>query len=275
MVKWICAAVGLYLGGFLGAIAGYFLGAFIQGIMSGSKDNVFTSEQRAYGTGSNYAYGNGGYTQNRRQTVRTTDNPRTLFLNSLLEMSAYIIAADGRIMHSEMEVLRTFLRQNFDAGTAQACNERMLTIFEERKRMTQSQWRSRVMQSCRVVAMALPHEQRLQLLSFLAAICKADGHVDRTEINAMRDVALAMGLDVSVVDQLLSLGGTTLDDAYKVLGISPDATDDEVRRAYRKMALQYHPDRVATLGKDVQETAKRKFQEINDAKERIFKERGL
>ena len=278
MIKWICAAVGLYLGGFLGAMAGYFLGSIIQGVMSGSGSDTFTSEQRTYGTRNNaygYAYGGNGFSQGRRQTVRTTDNPRTLFLNSLLEMSAYIIAADGRIMHSEMEVLRIFLRQNFNASTAQACNERMMTIFEERKRMTQSQWRSRVMQSCRVVAMSLPQEQRLQLLSFLAAICKADGNVDQTEVNAMRDVALAMGLDVAAVDQLLSLGGGTLDDAYKVLGVSPDATDDEVRCAYRKMALQYHPDRVATLGKDVQETAKRKFQEINDAKERIFKARGI
>ena len=66
-----------------------------------------------------------------------------------------------------------------------------------------------------------------------------------------------------------------MEDAYKVLGIPSTATDDEVRKAYRKMALQYHPDRVATLGNDVKEAAKRKFQEINDAKERIYKARGL
>ena len=74
---------------------------------------------------------------------------------------------------------------------------------------------------------------------------------------------------------MLHLEGDTLDDAYKVLGVSPQATDDEVKRAYRKLALQHHPDRVAKLGDDVRRAAEKKFQEINAAKERIWKARGL
>ena len=66
-----------------------------------------------------------------------------------------------------------------------------------------------------------------------------------------------------------------LDEAYKILGISPNATNDEVKAAYRKMALKHHPDRVSTLGDDVREAAEKKFQEINNAKERIYKARGL
>ena len=84
-----------------------------------------------------------------------------------------------------------------------------------------------------------------------------------------------MGIDPANVDQMTGLGGKTLDDAYKVLGISPDATDDEVRTAYRQMALKHHPDRVATLGEDVRKAAEKKFQEINDAKDRIYKARGI
>ncbi len=66
-----------------------------------------------------------------------------------------------------------------------------------------------------------------------------------------------------------------LSEAYKVLGIEPTATDDEVRKAYRQMALKHHPDRVAALGEDVRKAAERKFQEINEAKERIYRARGL
>jgi DnaJ like chaperone protein len=95
------------------------------------------------------------------------------------------------------------------------------------------------------------------------------------EINALREVAANMGISMTDLESMLNLKGNTLDDAYKVLGISPDATDDEVKSAYRKMALKHHPDRVATLGEDVKKAAEKKFQEINEAKERIYKARGL
>ena len=68
---------------------------------------------------------------------------------------------------------------------------------------------------------------------------------------------------------------SALEAAYKVLGVSPDATDAEVKAAYRKMALEHHPDRVGKLGDDVRKAAEKKFQEINAAKEIIYKARGL
>ena len=73
----------------------------------------------------------------------------------------------------------------------------------------------------------------------------------------------------------LRTGSTNLEAAYKVLEISPSATDDEVKAAYRRLALKHHPDRVATLGDDVRKAAEKKFQEINAAKDLIFKARGL
>ena len=78
-----------------------------------------------------------------------------------------------------------------------------------------------------------------------------------------------------MVNQMLSLGGDSLDDAYRVLGISPSATNEEVRAAYRNMVKLNHPDRVATLGDDVKAAATRKLQEINRAKETIYRQRGL
>ena len=84
-----------------------------------------------------------------------------------------------------------------------------------------------------------------------------------------------MGLSAKEIDSMLNLRGDTLEEAYKVLEISPDATNDEVRAAYRKLALKHHPDRVATLGEDVRKAAEEKFQRINNAKEKIYKARGI
>jgi DnaJ like chaperone protein len=66
-----------------------------------------------------------------------------------------------------------------------------------------------------------------------------------------------------------------INSAYKVLEISPDATNDEIKTAYRKMAVKYHPDKVAHLGSDVQNAAKDKFQQLNAAYEEIKKQRGI
>ena len=60
-----------------------------------------------------------------------------------------------------------------------------------------------------------------------------------------------------------------------MLEISPNATDDEVRAAYRRMAMKNHPDRVSTLGPDVQKAAAERFQQISEAYETIKKQRGM
>ena len=66
-----------------------------------------------------------------------------------------------------------------------------------------------------------------------------------------------------------------LAEAYRTLEISESASDDEVRQAYRRLALKYHPDRIASQGETARQAAERAFQQINQAKERIFKARGL
>lgn len=125
------------------------------------------------------------------------------------------------------------------------------------------------------IARNLTYEERIQLLSFLVKIAQSDGHVCTSEIEALKEVAIAMGLSVKEVESMLNLEGDSLEDAYKVLEIEPTATNEEVRAAYRRLALKHHPDRVATLGEDIRKAAEEKFQLINNAKERIYKARGI
>jgi DnaJ like chaperone protein len=195
-------------------------------------------------------------------------------------LASYVIKADGKVMHSEMEYVRAFLRNNFGDEAAQQGNEILLRLFEEQSRTNPYMYRNKIRQVCVQIAANLNYSERLQLLAFLVEIAKADGNLPTQELNALYEVAQYMGLQASDVESMLHLdngsdSGESLEDAYKVLGVSPDATDAEVKRAYRNLALNHHPDKVAALGEDIRKAAEKKFQEINDAKERIWKARGL
>ncbi len=253
--KWIAGYLGWIMLGPLGGILGFLLGSFFE-----------ASVDKDAGAEGNYA---NEFSNSQQQGDRNS------FLLSMLTMAAYIIKADGKIMHSEMEVVRGMLRQSFGENAAKQGNDILLKLFEVEKREGRMAFERTIRQSCEEVAHFIDYSGRLQLLNFLVMIAQADGHVDATEVKALKDVARWMQIQESVVDSMLHLEGDTLEDAYKVLGVSPQATDDELKRAYRRLALEHHPDRVAKLGDDVRRAAEKKFQEINAAKERIWKARGL
>lgn len=264
-MKWIGAFLGVLNGGVLGGIAGYAIGAFLESIFN-SGDSQQANDNTSYNSTEAY---------DDQQYYDTDNGERNGFLFSMMVLAAHIIQADGKIMHSEMEMARQFLRTNFGEGAVQQGNDILLRMFDYRKQHGDQEWHNEIENACIDMRRLMPEEHRLQLVAFLAEIAKADGKIVADEVKELKWIAARLGLNTGVVEQMLAMGGDTLEDAYQVLGISPNATDDEVRRAYRKMALQYHPDRVATLGDDVKEAAQKKFQELNNAKERIFKSRNM
>ena len=267
--KWIGGFIGWMAGGPLGALAGYLLGSLFDNMLDGvnNPDNSGTWQSTTY---EDY---NTAYQQAYRQ--RQMQGDRNSFLFALLVLSSYIIKADGKAMHSEMELVRQMLRQNFGASAVQQGNEILNRLFEEQKREGWQQFKHTVSECCSQINRQMDYSQRLQLLNYLVMVAKADGSVPQSEITALKETAQWMGLNTNEVDQMLHLGRETLEDAYKVLGVSPNVSDDELKKVYRKLALQHHPDKVAALGDDVRKAAEKKFQEINAAKDRIWKARGL
>lgn len=271
--KWIGGFLGLLSAGPIGALAGFVLGALFDA-MSG--DNGL--EATDFGTSGTYTGSTYDDGQGYSRGYRTDEGARNGFLFSMLTLASYIIRADGKIMHSEMETMRSFLRQNFGEAAVEQGNQIMLRLFERQKQMESQQpgsYRQTIMDACQQLRMVLTESQRLQLLSLLAMLAKADGNVAAEEINALREVTRHLGLSETELNSMLNLGATTLKDAYAVLEIDESATDDEVRAAYKRMVVKHHPDRVATLGEDVRAAAEKKLKEINEAKELIFKARGL
>lgn len=271
--KWIGSALGWILSGgnVLGAIAGYCIGSLLS-------DATSTAERE------NGFNGNGNTFRNDYSDTQFNQRPfeedRNSFLFSMLVLSSYIIKADGKIMHSEMNCVRNFLRNNFGEQAVQQGEDILLKLFEMQKQQGATTFKETIRKSCVEISFHMNIGQRLQLLDYLIIIAKVDGIVSPEEVYALKEVATYLGLSAQDVDSMLNMEASSnqqigLDEAYKILGISPNATNDEVKAAYRKMALKHHPDRVSTLGDDIREAAEKKFQEINNAKERIYKARGL
>lgn len=250
--KWIGGLMGFVTMGPLGALAGFAIGSLF--------DNANENDIETSGSQNEYA------------------GQRNSFLFSMLVMASYIIRADGRIMHSEMEFVRNFLRNNFGEVAVSEGEQILMNLFEQRKQMDKSNpmaFKNTIHECGAQIAANMSYEERLQMLRFLTQIAQSDGNVCKEEIEALKEVALAMGLSYQEVESMLNMRGKSLDEAYKVLEISPNASDDEIRAAYKKMVLKHHPDRVATLGEDIRKAAEEKLQDINNAKERIYKARGM
>ena len=272
--RWIGGFLGFINGGPLGALAGYAIGWLFEKGAVGFSDNADNTFDNGTYRNSN-AYG--GNTYSGYSAQQQYEGERNSFLFSLLVLASYIMKADGRVMHSEMELVRTFLRRNFGEIAVRQGEEILLRLFERQKQMGEAAFKNTIRESCAEIAQHMDYSQRLQLLNFLVLIAQADGAVPQSEIDALHFVAASLGISAEDLSSMLNLssGGNSLEAAYKVLGIDPSATDDEVKAAYRRMALKHHPDRVATLGDDVRKAAEKKFQEINAAKETIYKARRL
>lgn len=253
------------VGAALGAIGIGPIGTFLGYILGKSLDECFEkNDADTESDAPQYAYNN---------NVRH-DLERNSFMAVLLTGITYVIRADGKVMHSEMQCLRSFLRQNFGEA-AVAEGEAIVLRLIERQKQDPYTFRNEVLACCQQLRKMLDSSQIDILLNFYVAIAKADNQVPQSEVDAIRELATALGFSNEYVDQLMGLGGKTLDDAYKVLGVSSSASDAEVKRAYRKLVIENHPDRVATLGDDIRRAAERKLQQINDAKEKIWAARGM
>ncbi len=246
--RWFGGFVGWMFGGPLGALLGFVIGSLVDSFTAGDSSQDFIGSDNG--------------TEPRRTATSDRDN----FLFSLLVMSACVIKADGKIMHSEMEYVRRFFRQNFGEQSVSQAEQILLQLFKHDIEV----------EACGAqVAANIDYSQRLQLLSYLVGIAQADGKVSSDEIIMLRRIAQSMRLAANEVDSLLNMGGTSLEDAYKVLEVASDVSNEDLRRAYKKLVLKHHPDRVASLGEDVRKAAEEKLKKINEAYDRICKERGI
>jgi len=188
------------------------------------------------------------------------------FTMSLLVLVAAVMKADNRVMKSELDFVKQYFSQNFGPAASQEAMLYLRDLLEQQipLRDVSIQIRSR-----------LDHASRLQLLHFLFGVSQADGKVHPEEIRIIEQIAAYLGISAKDLESIKSMFVDDTDAAYKILEIERSSSDEEVKKAYRRMANKHHPDKVAYLGEDIRKAAEEKFRKVKNAYDAIKKERGM
>ncbi len=240
MVKWIAALLGYSFFRFPGALLGFFLGSLLDQFNRGSTSYFKTSS--------------------------STLSLEKFQLN-LLALAATIIKADGQIKPQELQFVRNFFITNY-------VNKRASSIFEtfneqiKKKLQNTTDLAQFFMRNSR-------YETRLQIIHFLFGVANADGKVSQLELDKLVQIAAALGIASADFQSIQAMFVKATDNAYKILDITPNATNEEVKKAYRVMAKKYHPDKIQSQDPAMIKGAKEKFQEVQKAYETIQNERNM
>jgi DnaJ like chaperone protein len=236
--KWIGGGLGFVMGGPLGAILGFLVGSMV--------DN--TTIQTSTYTGS-------------PQRTSTGD-----FVMSLLVLVAAMMKADGRVLKAELDYVKRFFVQQFGQSAASEALKMLKDILKQNIPVKDVSVQ---------ISRNMDYSSRLQLLHLLFNISVADGNAHPLEIETVEKIAGYLGITSSDYVSIRNMFIPETDSSYKILEVEPSATDEEVKKAYRRMAMKYHPDKVSHLGDEFRKSADEKFKKVNEAYEKIKKERYM
>ena len=242
--KWILGGLGWAVGGPIGAVIGVVIGSLFD-----TSKSILKQEEW----------------QDTSSNNKTTHGDIRV---SIIILIACVIKADGRVLKSEINYIKPFLLRNFgEEGAKQA----LLLLKELLNKDIDS---TAIAQQ---IGQNTNYSTRLELLRVLIEVANADGNIDPIELQVIERIAKAMSIQNADFQSILALYQRQKDInwAYTALEISPSSSNDEVKKAYRRMAMKYHPDKVANAGEDIRQQATEKFRGINEAYEHIKQQRGL
>ncbi|MEA3317584.1 MAG: TerB family tellurite resistance protein [Bacteroidota bacterium] len=234
--KWIAGGLGWAFLGPIGGVLGFALGSLFE-----------IPERKAHGSG---------------YSSTTTGS----FAMSLLVLVAAVMKADGKILKSELDFVKKYFKDSFGEESAIEAIKLLRDILKQNIPVKEVSLQ---------IKSNLDYSSRTQLLHLLFGISLADGRVDKSELRTIEEISYYLGISNKDMLSIKSMFVDDVDSAYKILEIEPSATNDEVKKAYRKMAMKYHPDKLNHLGDDFKNTAKEKFQKVGDAYSKIKKERNM
>jgi len=248
------ASAGKVVGFFGGFVVGSWEGAFAGLILGSIFDEYVSNPNRRNGASSNFSSQFSG--------VPTHD-----FNINLIALTAVVMQSDGKTTRSELDYVRNFFIRQFGIEKAQ---ENLLILRDMLKKSIQMEG------ICLTVRQNMAYQGRIQLLHYLFGIAHADNSFSPQEESTLNRMAQLLGISMTDYGSVAAMFTPANNNAaYEILGVSSSAGEDEIKKAYRQMALKFHPDKVSHLGEDVRRSAEEKFKKIQAAYEGIKKARGF
>ena len=233
--SWLLGGLGFVLGGPIGALLGVVLGSMVS---VSAKVSSATS-----GT--------------------TTGDIHV----SLLVLVACVIKADNRVLKSEINYIKPFLLKTYGEEGAKEALQLLKQLLEKDIDAEEVS---------RQIAKHVNYSTRLEIVHLLLDLANADGEFVTQEEAVIKKISDTMEIKSEDYKSLMAMYRKVQDPnwAYTILEIEPSATNEEVKKAYRRMAMKYHPDKVANAGEEIKQQATEKFRTINEAYEHIKRLRG-
>jgi DnaJ like chaperone protein len=236
--KWLGGGLGFVMGGPIGGILGFLVGSMIDS----TTDNTST------------------YTT---QPSRTSQGD---FGMSLLVLVAAVMKADGKVVRSELDYVKQFFIRQFGQESAKQALLMLKDILKQD---------IPVRDVCLQIKGNMDYSSRLQLLHLLFNISLADTLIHKSEIEIIEKISNYLGVASTDFISIKNMFIPETDSSYKILEIDPSSSNEDIKKAYRRMAMKYHPDKVSHLGEEFRKTADEKFKKVNEAYNRIKKERNI
>lgn len=234
--KWIGGGLGFVVGGPIGGLLGFLVGSFVDG----SKSVTW---------------------QQSGQSITPGD-----FSMSLLVLIAAVMKADGQVVKAELDFVKRFFVRQFGPDTAREALMMLRDLLKQDIPLHDV---------CSQIRRNMDYASRLQLIHILYNISAADGRFESAEVKVIRSISDMLGISANDYESIQNMFIPSTDASYRILEVERTATDEELKKAYRKMAVKYHPDKVSHLGEEFRKTAEEKFKAVNEAWEKVKKERNM
>jgi DnaJ like chaperone protein len=236
--KWLGGGLGWAFAGPIGGLLGFIVGSVVDSA------TVISSTQV-------------------NSTARTNQGD---FGMSLLVLVAAVMKADGKVVKSELDYVKNFFVRQFGQ---EASRQALIMLRDLLKQEIP------VRDVSEQIGRNMDYSSRLQLMHLLFNISMADNHAHPSEVELIGRISEYMGIASSDYISIKNMFIPETGSLYKILEIDPSSTNEELKKAYRRMAMKYHPDKVSHLGEEFRKSAESKFKKVNEAYEKIKKERNI